>query len=134
LDRKRGGITRAGEVGVSGVERAIAILDVIAHALVARCLKVEPAGNCMRVALPPDNVTFSLVEWIERRNHEPTMEELAQEERRRKKQERDARLGIWSFGQERAYPELDFVRAGELSIKIKDEYVRRLRRTWPILA
>ena len=134
MDRKRGGITRAGEVGVSGVERAIAILDVIAHALDARCLKVEPVGNCMRVALPPDNVTFSLVEWIEKRNHEPTMEELAQEERRRKKQERDARLGIWSFGQERAYPELDFVRAGELSIKIKDEYVRRLRRTWPILA
>ena len=62
------------------------------------------------------------------------MEELAQEERRRKKQERDVRLGIWSFGQERAYPELDFVRAGELSIQIKDEYVRRLRRTWPILA
>ena len=43
-------------------------------------------------------------------------------------------LEFWSFGQERAYPELDFVRAGELSIKIKDEYVRRLRRTWPIFA
>jgi hypothetical protein len=94
IGSKARGITRAGEVGASCVERAIAILDVIAHALDARGLKVEPVSNCMLVALPPDNVTFSLVEWIEKRNHEPTMEELAQEERRRKKQERDARLGI----------------------------------------
>jgi hypothetical protein len=94
------------EVGASSVERTIAILDAIARALDARGLKVEPAGNCIRVALPPDNVTFSLVERIERRDHVPTMEELSREERRRKKQERDARLGIWSYGQERAYPEL----------------------------
>jgi hypothetical protein len=122
------------EVGASSAERAIAILDALARALDACELKVEPLGNRMQVTLSPDSLTLSLVERIERRNYVPTIEELALEERRRKKQERDARLGIWSFGQERAYPELDFVRAGELSIKIKDEYVRRLRRTWPILA
>jgi hypothetical protein len=118
------------EVGASSVERTIAILDAIARALDARGLKVEPAGTCIRVALPPDNVTFSLVERIERRDHVPTMEELSREERRRKKQERDARLGIWSYGRERAYPEFDFVRTGELSIQIADEYVRGLCRNW----
>jgi hypothetical protein len=118
------------EVGASSVERTIAILDALARALDARELKVEPLGDCMRVTLPPDSLTFSLVERIEKQNHVPTMDELSREERRRKKQERDSRLGIWSFGQERAYPELDFVRTGELSIQIKDEYVRGLRRNW----
>jgi hypothetical protein len=118
------------EVGAASLERTIAVLDSIARALDARGLKVEPIGNCMRVALPPDSLTFSLVERIEKRNHVPTMEELAKEEQLRKKQERNARLGIWSFNRERAYPEFDFGRAGELSIQIKDEYVGGLRRNW----
>lgn len=118
------------EVGAASLERTIAVLDSIARALDARGLKVEPIGNCMRVALLPDNLTFSLVERIEKRNHVPTMEELAKEERLRKKQERDARFGRWTFNQERAYPEFDFVRTGELSIQIADQYVRGLRRSW----
>ncbi len=118
------------EVGAASLERTIAVLDSIARALDARGLKVEPIGNCMRVALPPDSLTFSLVERIERRNHVPTMEELAREEQLRKKQERNNRLGIWSFNRERAYSEFDFIRTGELSIQIKDEYVRGLRRNW----
>jgi hypothetical protein len=118
------------EVGVASLERTIAVLDSIARALDARGLKVEPVSNCMRLALPPDSLTFSLVERIEKRNHVPTMEELAKEEQLRKKQERNARLGIWSFNRERAYPEFDFVRTGELSIQITDQYVRGLRRSW----
>lgn len=118
------------EVGTGSLERTIAVLDSIARALDARGLKVEPMGNCMRVALPPDSLTFSLVERIEKRNHVPTMEELAKEEQLRKKQERNNRLGIWSFNRERAYPEFDFVRTGELCIQIADQYVRGLRRSW----
>lgn len=118
------------EVGAASLERTIAVLDSIARALDARGLKVEPIGNCMRVALPPDSLTFSLVERIEKRKHMPTMEELAKEEQLRKKQERNNRLGIWSFNRERAYPEFDFVRTGELSIQIADQYVRGLRRSW----
>jgi hypothetical protein len=118
------------EVGVASLERTIAVLDSIARALDARGLKVEPIGNCMRLALPPDSLTFSLVERIEKRNHVPTMAELAKEEQLRKKQERNARLGIWSFNREHAYPEFDFVRTGELSIQIADQYVRGLRRSW----
>src|SRR5581483_10760378 len=37
--------------------------------------------------------------------------------------ERDAQLGRWSFDSERAYPEFDFVRTGELALGIKHEYV-----------
>jgi hypothetical protein len=118
------------EIGAASLERTIAVLDSIARALDARGLTVEPIGNCMWVALPPDSLTFSLVERIEKRNHVPTMEELAKEERQRKKQERDTRLGIWSFNRERAYPEFDFIRTGELSIQIADQYVRGLRRSW----
>lgn len=118
------------EVGAGSVERTITILDAIANALDARGLKVESVGNCVRAALPPDSLTFSLVERIEKRNHVPTMEELSREERLRKKEERNTRLGIWSFGRERAYPEFDFIRTGELSIQIADQYVRGLRRTW----
>ena len=118
------------DVGAASLERTIAVLDSIARALDARGLKVEPIGNCMRVALPPDSLTFSLVERIEKQNHVPTMEELAKEEQLRRKQERNNRLGIWSFNRERAYSEFDFIRTGELSIQIKDEYVRGLRRNW----
>jgi hypothetical protein len=85
------------EVGVASVERAITILDALARALDGRELKLEPLGNGMRVALAPDSLTVSLVERIEKRKHVPTIEELAQEERRRQKQERDARRGIWSM-------------------------------------
>lgn len=118
------------EVGAASLERTIAVLDCIARALDARGLKVEPIGNCMRVALSPDSLTFCLVERIEKRNHVPTMEELAKEEQLRKKQERNARLGIWSSNRERAYPEFDFIRTGELGIQIADQYVRGLRRSW----
>jgi hypothetical protein len=69
---------------VSSAERTIVVLDALARALDARGLKIEPLGNCMRMALPPDSLTFSLVERIEKRNHVPTVEELAREERRRK--------------------------------------------------
>lgn len=58
------------------------------------------------------------------------MEELAKEERLRKKRERDNRLGIWSFDRERAYPEFDFIRTGELGIELANEYVEGLRRSW----
>jgi len=115
------------EVGAASLERTIAVLDSIARALDARGLKVEPIDNSMRVALPPDSLTFALAERIEKRNHVPTMEELAKEEQLRKKQERKARLGIWSFNRERAYPEFDFMRTGELAIQIADQYVRGLR-------
>ncbi|WP_223971352.1 RWP-RK domain-containing protein [Bradyrhizobium sp. RD5-C2] len=118
------------EVGTASVERAIAILDAIARGIDARGLTVEPVGDRIRVTLPPDSLTFSLVERIERRNHEPTVEELSKEKRLREKEERDRQRGIWSFSRERAYPEFDFIRTGELSIQIADEYVRGLRRNW----
>ncbi|MEY9344172.1 hypothetical protein ABIF16_000020 [Bradyrhizobium elkanii] len=118
------------EVGRGNVERVIAILDAIARALDARGLTLEPIGKCMRVALPPDSLTFSLVERIEKQNHVPSLEELSKEELLRKQQERNARMGMWSFSRERAYPEFDFVRTGALSIQVTSDYVDGLRRNW----
>ncbi len=118
------------EVRSSSVERTIAILDTIVRALDVRGLGVEAAGDCIRVTLTPDHLNFSLIERVQKQNHLPTVEELAHEERRLKKRERDARMGVWSFGQGRAYPEFDFIRTGELSIQIADKYIRGLRRNW----
>jgi hypothetical protein len=58
------------------------------------------------------------------------LEEIAKEEKLRKRKERESRLGIWSFHQERAYPEFDSARMGELSIEIAERYVGGLRRNW----
>jgi len=99
------------KVGSASVERVITFLDVLARALDSRGQKLEPIGTYMRVTVASDTVTFTLNERIEKRNL-PTPEELAKEERLRKKRERGSRLGIWSFHQERAYPEFDFIRTG----------------------
>jgi hypothetical protein len=118
-------------VGSASRERAIYILDKLVRLLETRGLKVEPADTSIRVvAAEPDDLTFSLVERIDKRTHVATVDELKKEEQLRKKQERDSRLGIWSYSSERAYPEFDFVRTGELSIQIKDQYVTGLRRSW----
>ncbi len=118
------------EVGSASVERVIVVLDALVRALEARGQKLEPGGTGMHVTIPPDTASFTLNERIEKRAHTPTMEELAKEERIRKKRERDGRLGIWSFDQERAYPEFDFIRTGELGIEIENRYVTGLRRSW----
>ena len=126
--------TRSGhcgiEVGSASLERVITVLDALARALELQGQKLEPAGGHMLITSPPDTVTFTLKERIERRKHEPTMEELAKEERLRKKRERDSRFEVWSFDRERAYPEFDFVRTGELNLEITEHYVGGLRRNW----
>ena len=118
------------EVGSASIERVTAVLDALARALEQHGQKLEPAGDHMRITAPPDTVSFNLKERIEKRKHEPTIEELAKEERLRKKRDRDARMGIWSFDHERAYPEFDFVRTGELNLEITEQYVGGLRRNW----
>lgn len=126
--------TRAGhcgiEVGSASVERVITVLDALARALEQHGQLVEPTGDHMRITAAPDRVAFSLKERVERRKHVPTIEELAKEERLRKKRERDARLGIWAFDREQAYPEFDFVRTGVLNLEITEQYVGGLRRNW----
>lgn len=118
------------EVGTASVERVISVLDALARALEARGQKLKPTGTCMQVDAPPDTVNLTLKEKVEKRAHTPTMEELAKEERLRQKREREDRFGIWSFDRERAYPEFDFIRTGELGIELANEYVEGLRRNW----
>ncbi len=117
------------EVGVASAERVIVILDALARALEARGLSIELPGSHMRVAVAPDELTFSLVERIEKRPHVPTMEELAAEERQKKRRERENHVNLWSLDYKRAYPDFDFVRSGKLSLQIANEYVG-LRRNW----
>jgi len=117
-------------VGLASVERAIVILDAIARALDEQGLALQPLGTKMRIAKDQNELTFTLTEYIQKQQHVPTPEEKAKEEKRLAKRERDIRLGIYSYSNEKAYPEYDFIRTGELGIQITDEYVRGARRSW----
>jgi len=118
-------------VSVTVVDRVITILDGLARQLEKRSLALEPTGTAMRVSVPPESVEISLVERIETRKHAPTVEELAAEERRVKRRDRDVRLGMWNYDIQPAYPEFDKVRTGALSLQIADKWVSGgLRRTW----
>jgi hypothetical protein len=119
------------EVGVGTVERVVVILDSLARELETRGLVLQPAQKCVTVSISPDSLSFSLRERIESAKHVPSLEELAAETRLREKRERAIQRGHWDSGPERAYPEFDHVRTGELTIQIADEYVGGLlRRTW----
>lgn len=84
----------------------------------------------MRTGIGRDALTFALIERTETRSHIPTDAELAEEERRLRRNERNARLGLWEYGQKRAYPETDTIRTGELGIRITDQYITGARRVW----
>src|SRR5579859_1720028 len=118
-------------VGSLSIERVIRILDGLALHLGDRGLKLEPIGQKMRVEQAPDKLFLTLTERVDRQKHVPTEAELAEEDRRNRKRERDIRLGRWEYGTyERPYPEYDPVRTGILSVQIENEYVDGLRRTW----
>lgn len=79
----------------------------------------------MKVSLDGGVVTFKLAEYVRRENHIPTVEELSEEDRRRKR----PRI-TWETPYGRAYPEFDFIRTGELSIEISNQYLNGYRRSW----
>jgi hypothetical protein len=117
-------------VGVTSIERVIRILDALARALNARGFALMPERRLMRVELGRDEVRFALIERTETRPHIPTDAELAEEERRLRQNERSARLGLWEYGQKRAYPETDTIQTGELMVRITDQYVSGRGRIW----
>ena len=113
------------DIAASSVERCLNLLDALARSFTAQGVDLVPAGNAMAVTTSGEKITFALKEYVRRDKHVPTLDELAAEERRRK------RLAItWDSPYDRAYPEWDFVRTGELFIEIENRYVSGLRRTW----
>lgn len=113
------------DISAVHVERCIAVLDALARALAVQNAELVPTGNGMAVTAGGVKVGFRLLEYVQREKHTPTLEELEAEERRRK------RLGItWESPYDRAYPEWDFIRTGQLIIEIENQYVQGLRRTW----
>ena len=119
-------------VGKASAERAIAVLDGLARALEERGGRLEPKNNGMEclVGDGPDRIGFTLTEVTRKVKHEPTEAELAEEDRRRRKRERDRSWqGVELWGYERSYPEYDIVRTGELVIEAAG-YGDGLRRRW----
>ncbi|MGO4705794.1 hypothetical protein AB4072_08460 [Microvirga sp. 2MCAF38] len=120
------------EVGIQSVERVIVALDSLAQTLAERGLQIEPTGNGMRIANGAERAEFSLKEITRSVPHEPTEAELAEEVRRQKRRERYWRGEIpwsnYSF-QEKAYPEKDTLRTGQLFLQIEG-YGDGVRRKW----
>lgn len=113
------------DIGSAHIERAIRILDTLARAFAAQGVELVPNVSAMVITSNGEKITFRLKEYVRRDKHVPTPDELEAEERRRK------RLAItWDSPYGRAYPEWDFVRTGQLSLEIENQYVVGLRRTW----
>jgi len=75
-------------VGRDAVERSIYILDALVRCLMERGLPPTMAGDGIRVERGKDSASITMSERIRREKHVPTPEELAAEERRRKRLER----------------------------------------------
>ncbi|MEI9983939.1 MAG: hypothetical protein WDN69_12460 [Aliidongia sp.] len=117
--------------GTLSVERVVSVLDGLVRQLEARGLQLRPLGSKIGVTDAPDSVFLMVKERVDMEKHVPTPQELAEEERRERRRERDIRSGRWEYGAyDRPYPEYDPVRTGELSIQIENEYLGGLRRTW----
>ena len=113
------------EVGIDSVERCICILDALARSLDIQDLSLVATGKGMAVTTSGQRVAFRLSEHVQRQKHVPTLDELAAEDRRRK------RLAItWDSPYGRGYPEWDVVRTGQLMIEIENQYANGLRRSW----
>jgi hypothetical protein len=112
-------------VGGESVDRVIGILSALAFALETRNLALTPSGQGITVTAEGEAVAFKISEYVKREKHVPTVEELAAEERRRK------RLHItWDSPYGREYPEWDFTRTGQLSLEIENHYLTGFRRSW----
>ena len=122
-------------VGRESVERAIYVLDALVRSLVERGLPPKPVGKGLLIERGPDSATISLTERTRREKHVPTPEDLAAEERRKKKLERHfATRNPWQAADtsdlfQKAYPDFDTVRTGELALQITG-WNDCVRRTW----
>lgn len=112
-------------VGISSTERCVAILDALARSCESQGMQIVSTGKAMMITASGETVTFRLSEHVRREKHTPSLEELAAEDRRRK------RTGItWDSSYGRVYPDWDFIRTGDLGIEIENRYADGLRRSW----
>lgn len=122
-------------VGRDAVERAIYIFDALVRSLMERGLPPTMASDGTRVERGKDSATMAMSERIRREKHVPTPEELAAEERRKKRLERYyATRRTWdapapSDLYTQAYPAIDTIRTGELVVQIQG-WGEGVRRTW----
>ena len=112
-------------VGITSVERCIAILDALARSCESAGMQLVPTGAAMTVASSGETVGFRLTEFVCREKHAPTLQELAAEDRRRRRMR-----NTWDASFNCVYPEWDFNRTGELKIEIENQYAGGLRRSW----
>lgn len=133
---RNGGVRAFGEglcgvaVAADRVERAISFLDGLARTLEQNGLILVARGQAMGVTSGADEAVFTLKERTRQEKHSPTGEELAEEERRRKKLEKThGSVSPWLLSLDRAYPEFDTIYTGEFAFQIEG-YSDGVRRKW----
>jgi hypothetical protein len=134
-----GGVSACGdglcgvEIGASNVERAVTLLDSLARRLDEKDLSIEPTGREMKCSRGPETLSFTLKERTRQEPHTPTEEDLAKEERRKKRIERAQGSSSWAdlpYGiYQRAYPDFDTIFTGQFVLQV-DGYGDGVRRTW----
>ena len=114
-------------------ERAITFLHNLATLLEADGLHLEPQGERMRIAIGPDDATFTLTERTRREPHIPTEQEQKEYERRQEKRQRAADRNNWdlyrSLPYEKPWPEFDRIHTGQLVFAI-ESWGYGLRKSW----
>lgn len=114
------------------VERVIAILDRLARACEQRAMVFAPTGSGMSATIGRDTVSFTLIERTRQVPHVLTPAEIAEDEKRLKRQERrnwrrDSWDDVLDFAPYR--PKHDIVRTGELVFEVQS-WGQGLRRQW----
>jgi hypothetical protein len=119
-------------IGTRSVERIISILDRLARACDTRGVTLLPADTRLSAAVVQDTITFEIKEKTKQVPHVLTEAEIAEEEKRKKRNQRWARGPVkWNDVDVFAPspPKFDTVRTGDLGLEVHG-WGDGLRRSW----
>jgi len=107
-------------VAPPSIERVGAALDLLVAAASAQNFELAKSEKAIVFIGHETTIGFSVQETVKRVKHDLTAEELAEEERHKKKQRRDEWFSSFLF--RRRFPEWDYLPTGQLAVKIEGSY------------
>lgn len=115
---QQGGISVA--VAPPSIKRVGAALDLLVAAASAQNFELAKSEKAIVFTGHETTIGFSVQETVKRVKHDLTAEELAEEERHKKKQRRDEWFSSFLF--RRRFPEWDYLPTGQLAVEIEGSY------------
>lgn len=110
-------------VAPPNVERAVQILDALAHAAEERGYAIERTENAACLRINGERVELELRETIVRRPHKRTPEEMTRAERAKNSRSGAHEVAPWE-------PRWDHLASGKLVLQLAEKYHTGLRRMW----